>query len=70
MINVRDFCFRCTEPRMTIAYIYDMNPNRENHVVYEGTMYDAAMSAWKNCEVCSFDHTEVGIVMNVDTSDT
>ena len=69
MINVYDFCGLCTEPRTTIAYIYDLNPNVENPTVYEGTLYDASLSQYGNCEVASFDYTEVGITINIDTSD-
>lgn len=66
-MDVYDFCGLCTE-RMAPVRIYDLNPKFETDV-FEGDMNDAALGKYKNCEVCSFDLTEDGLTINIDTSD-
>ena len=70
-MNIYDFCYLCTEPNMTDVQIYDLNTYNTDpgHIVYRGTMYDACLSQFNNYEVCSFDLTEDGMTINIDTSD-
>jgi hypothetical protein len=69
-MNVYDFCGLCTEPRMTNVEIYDLNPNCQEpgSIVFKGTMYDASLSRFRDYEVCSFDLTDEGMTVNIDTS--
>ena len=68
-MNVYDFCGLCTEPRMTNVAIYDLNPNCQEpgSIVFRGTMYDASLSRFRDYEVCSFDLTDEGMTVNIDT---
>lgn len=66
-MNVYEFCGLCTE-RMAPVRIYDLNPEYADDV-FDGDMNDAALSKYGSCEVCSFDLTEDGLTINVDTSD-
>ena len=69
-MNVYDFCGLCTEPRMTNVAIYDLNPNCQEpgSIVFKGVMYDASLSRFRDYEVCSFDLTDEGMTVNIDTS--
>lgn len=70
-MDIYDFCGRCIEPEMTEVQIYDLNESckKTGHIVYKGNMHDASLSEFKNYEVCSFDITEDGMTINIDTSD-
>ena len=67
-MNVYDFCGLCTEPRMTEVAIYDANCQEPGSIVFKGTMYDASLSRFRDCEVCSFDLIDEGMTVNIDTS--
>ena len=67
-MNVYDFCGLCTEPRMTEVAIYDANRHEPGKIVFRGTMYDASLSKFRDYEVCSFDLTDEGMTVNIDTS--
>ena len=69
-MNVYDICGLCTEPRMTEVAIYDLNPNCQepSSIVFKGVMYDASLSRFRDYEVCSFDLTDEGMTVNIDTS--
>ena len=68
-MNVYDFCGLCTEPRMTEVEIYDANCHEPGKIVFRGTMYDASLSRFRDYEVCSFDLTDEGMTVNIDTSE-
>ena len=71
MMNVSDFCNLCTEPKMTEVSIFDLNEDTpmSSSIVFHGTMDEAYNSQYRNCEVCSFDLTDEGLTLNIDTSD-
>lgn len=70
-MNIYDFCELCTEPEIAEVQIYDLNDRCEEtgHIVYKGNMDDAVLSGYGDCEVCSFDLTDEGMTINIDTSD-
>ena len=40
-----------------------------DHIVFQGTMHDASFSKFSDYEVGSFDLTEEGLTLNIDTSE-
>ena len=67
-MSVYDFCYLCTDDSVEI-HIFDMNEDVEEEVFF-GTMRDAQLSDFANCEVESYDVTpHDGIILNIDSSD-
>ena len=68
-MTIYDFCGICTEPDMTEVEIFDLNINRPNAdgIVFKGSMHDASLSEFRDYEVCSFDLTDEGMTVNIDT---
>ena len=64
---VYEFCWLCTEG-MTPVTIYDLN-DRVSRDVWKGDMRDAALGEFRDYEVRSFDLTEDGLTINIDTSE-
>ena len=51
--------------RFTISIRIARNPAAS---YLRGVMYDASLSKYRDCEVCSFDLTDEGMTVNIDTS--
>ena len=68
-MTIYDFCGLCTEPDMTDVEIFDLNIDRPNSdsIVFKGSMHDASLSEFRDYEVCSFDLTDEGMTVNIDT---
>ena len=70
-MTVSDFCSLCTEAHMTDVTLFDSNEKFDgpDHIVFQGTMHDASFSEFSDYEVGSFDLTEEGLTLNIDTSE-
>lgn len=64
---VYDFCTLCTDDSVDVC-IYDMNAAVEQQI-FSGSMRNAMESEWADFEVDSFDLTQDGLCLNIDTSE-
>ena len=66
-MTVSEFCGLCTEGLAPIR-IYDLN-DEVSRDIWKGDIKVAERGEYRDYELCSFDLNEVGITLNIDTSE-